>query len=175
MPEIYVGLGSNIEPRFHLGEALEGLEQAFGSLRVSSVYQNPPVGFSGADFLNLAVGFNSDFPVPKIVAVLATLEKCAGRVRTRTRLSSRALDLDLLLYGSMVDPDSKLPRPDILRYAFVLGPLSELAPALVHPVTGQVVGGAWQEMSLRDLPLKCLGEHSLTQSAYCLDLKAGTV
>ena len=75
-------------------------------------------------------------------------------------LGSRELDLDLLLYGSMVDPDRKLPRPDILRYAFVLGPLAELAPALVHPVTGQAFNGAWQEMSLIKQPLRRLSGDS---------------
>ena len=160
MPEIYVGLGSNIEPLIHLSEALGGMQDAFGPLSMSSVYQSKPVGFSGSDFLNLVVGFKSQLPPPEIVVVLSALEESSGRVKTGPTLGSRELDLDLLLYGSMVDPDRKLPRSDILRYAFVLGPLAELVPTLVHPVTGQVFDGAWQEMSPKEQPLKCLSGDS---------------
>ena len=59
-------------------------------------------------------------------------------------MGPRVLDLDLLLYGSLVDPELRVPRHDVLRYAFVLRPLSELAPRLVHPVTGRTLRAEWQ-------------------------------
>lgn len=157
VPDIYVGFGSNIEPERHLREAIRDLGEAFGPLTTSSVYRNPPVGFSGADFLNLVLRLASERTPQEIEAVLAGLESAAGRVRSAAEPSSRALDLDMLLYGSLVDPDHNLPRADIRRYAFVLAPLAEIAPQLVHPLTGERFAAAWSVMALGKPPLRNLG------------------
>ena len=75
--------------------------------------------------------------------MLAELETRAGRVRSANKFSSRTLDLDLLLHGDRVDASLKLPHPDIDRYAFVLRPLSDLAPNLRHPVTNTPLHTLW--------------------------------
>lgn len=82
--------------------------------------------------------------IPALVATLKTLEADAGR-QTRATTGSRELDLDLLLYGDCVirEDGLVLPRPDVLEYAFVLRPLAELAPTLVHPVTGRTLAWHW--------------------------------
>ena len=71
----------------------------------------------------------------------------AGRQRGGAKFSSRPLDIDLLMYGDSIidEPPLRIPRPDVLEYVFVLGPLAELAPDLVHPETGRSMRDHWQE------------------------------
>ena len=68
MPEIYVAIGSNVEPERHLRSALVALAEHFGVLRLSPVYRNQPVGFEGDDFLNMVAAFDSDFSFEDIEA-----------------------------------------------------------------------------------------------------------
>lgn len=143
MPEVFVGCGSNLAPEDNLRRALTALEREFGQLTVSGVYESPAYGFDGPDFLNLVVGFTSAAGADAIEAVLSRLENDGGRGAARS--GSRTLDLDLLLYGCRVDAARRLPRADILRYPFVLAPLAEIAPELVHPLTGQRMAAAWAD------------------------------
>lgn len=155
MPEVFVGLGSNVEPEANLRWALRELENSFGSLRRSNVYRSPAFGFEGPEFLNMVVGFDTAAKVDAVEAALSELENARGR-NPADRTGSRTLDLDLLLYGRRVDAARRLPRADVLRYPFVLAPLAELAPTLAHPVTGVRIGDAWREASsdVRDLTLE---------------------
>lgn len=155
MPDVYVGLGSNIEPERHLRAAVRRLEAELGPLECSRVYRSPPYGFCGDDFLNLVVRFASDAGPAAVDALLTRVEDAAGRGAERG--GSRTLDLDLLLYGARVDARARLPRSDVLEYPFVLAPLAELAPAAVHPVTGRRYAEAWAEMAALDLPLTLVG------------------
>ncbi len=79
----------------------------------------------------------------------------AGRQRGEEKFSSRPLDIDLLLYGNQVidSPPLRIPRADILEYAFVLRPLAELAPELVHPLTGRKLADHWREFDQASQPL----------------------
>lgn len=155
MPEVYIGLGSNIEPESNLRDAVHRLTDELGSLECSSVYRSPAHGFRGADFLNLVVRSTSGAGAAAVDAVLTRIEDAAGR--TTERRGSRTLDLDLLLYGARVDGAARLPRRDVLEYAFVLAPLAELAPAGVHPVTGERYADAWCRLAARGDPLARLG------------------
>jgi len=153
MPEVFVGLGSNIEPERHLRWALAALERRFGPVRRSDVYRSPPFGFDGPDFLNLVVAFGATAGIEAIEAALSELESSRGR-DGRQRAGSRTLDLDLLLYGARVDARQRLPRADVLRYPFVLVPLADLAPELVHPVTGVAIGAAREAAAAGALELR---------------------
>ncbi len=157
MPEVFVGLGSNIDPEQHVPCAVHGLEAAFGPLRLSPVYRGPAVGMSGADFLNMVVGFQTALALEQVEQILTDMEADAGRVRT-AGMASRTLDLDLLLYGHCVDARRRVPRDDILEYAFVLRPLADLAPDRRHPVTGQTYRAAWAQMAAREPDLICVGQ-----------------
>ena len=156
--EIYVGLGSNVEPARHLGHAIETLRHRYGHVEVSTIYRNPAVGFDGEDFLNLVVRFRFDRSAPDLERSFSAMEDAAGRRQHRPgatpQLINRTLDVDLLLFGSMVDPELGLPRSDILRYAFVLRPLAELAPKLVHPLTGRSMAGHWRDLAPRSPPMR---------------------
>jgi 2-amino-4-hydroxy-6-hydroxymethyldihydropteridine diphosphokinase len=156
MPEVFVGIGSNIEPERHIPCAIRRLRATFGELRLSPVYRSPAFGMCGDDFLNMVVEFDSDLSVDAIEALLTELEADTGRIRSAD-VASRTLDLDLLLYGSRVDPARRVPRDDVLRYAFVLGPLADIAPQAQHPLTGEAFASAWRRMAAGGHPLRCLG------------------
>ncbi len=135
MPDVYIGLGSN------LGDRLAYLEQAvaafssLGAVRRSSWYETEPVGMVGAGrFLNGVVRLSSVKSARGLLFALMNIEKELGRCQVE-RKSSRTIDLDILLYGSEVinEPDLEIPHPRMHLRAFVLIPLCELAPHLVHP------------------------------------------
>lgn len=152
----FVSAGSNLEPERNLREAVAALSRRFGRLQLSSVYRNRAEGFDGPDFLNLVIGFATTERPETIVAELERLHAAAGRVRGAQSFSSRTLDLDLILYGDVVDERLRLPREDVTRYSFVLGPLAEIAPELRHPVTGESIGSLWTRFDKDKHPLERL-------------------
>jgi len=151
MPLIYLGLGSNVEPRKNINAGLVLLADCFGKLNISTTYESAAVGFEGDPFWNLVVSCQTDSTITATVALLHDIEDHCGRDRSAPRWSSRTLDIDLLLYGETVcETPQKLPRSDILKYAFVLKPLVELGPSLVHPETGRLLREHWQESALQN-------------------------
>lgn len=149
MPDVYVGIGSNIDPERHLQQGVAALSAAFGPLRCSAVFASPPLGFEGPDFLNMVVVFTTAADADSVEAQLHDIEYDGGRRRRGPRFASRALDLDLLLYGAMVDARRRVPRDDVLRYPFVLAPLAEIAPGLRHPLTGRRLAAEWEDLAVR--------------------------
>ena len=156
MVDVYVSAGSNVAPEENLRLACRELRCRFGPLDISDTYRNPPVGFSGDDFLNLVLRFRTAESPATVVAELERLHELAGRVRGLESFAPRTLDLDLLLYGSAVLPGAgiRVPREDILQYGFVLGPLAELAPELRHPVTQQTMAELWARFDQARYPLE---------------------
>ena len=145
MERVYVSIGSNIAREENIPAGLRALHERFGALSVSTLYECPAVGFEGEDFYNLVVGFDSDERAEAINAALHAIEDAFGRDRSRPKFSARALDLDLLLYGDHRLEAGKLvlPRPEIDRVAFVLGPLAELAGTRRHPLRGEPLSDLW--------------------------------
>jgi 2-amino-4-hydroxy-6-hydroxymethyldihydropteridine diphosphokinase len=169
---VFVGVGSNISAQRNIERACVLLNEAFGPLRISSVYRSAPVGFDGADFLNLVIALDSDAGPDAVETVLSSIEQASGRRRKgngpdSSVSGSRTLDLDLLLYGRMVDPARRLPRADVLCYGFVLAPLAELAPQLRHPVTGQRIAEVWRERAPELPPLENVGSAGDFTSLRC--------
>lgn len=140
-----MGVGSNIDPEWNIREGIKSLRSRFGELIISPVYESEAVGFSGDNFYNLVIGFNSDEPYEQIATALHEIEASFGRDRGQGYMSSRTLDLDLLLYGELVveEGNLQLPRNDILEYAFVLKPLAELAGDQLHPVLKRSYSDLW--------------------------------
>ncbi|HET6546231.1 MAG TPA: 2-amino-4-hydroxy-6-hydroxymethyldihydropteridine diphosphokinase [Rhodanobacteraceae bacterium] len=147
MARVYLSLGSNIEPERHLRAALAELRAQFGDLLVSPVYRTAPVGFEGADFLNLAVGLDTDRDPVALDDWLHALEDRHGRRRDVERFSDRTLDIDIVFYGDRVQRGPghlDIPREE-LRHAFVLKPLVDIAPTLRDPVSGRTLAELWQQ------------------------------
>lgn len=144
----YISVGSNIDKDKYIAAGLHALEQQFGELIVSSVYESAPVGFSGETFYNLVVGFYSDLDVNTVAKILRQIEMAHGRTLDSKKFSARTLDLDLILYGNLIlkDGNLQIPRDEIDRYAFVLEPLAEIAPTLEHPVHHLNYAELWRKM-----------------------------
>lgn len=155
MPDVYVGLGSNVDPAVHLTRAVAALERLFATVATSDVYRSPALGGAGDDYLNMVVRFVTELDVEALSKRFLQIEAAEGR--NRDEPTRCALDLDLLLYGARVDAAMGLPRAEILRYAFVLAPLLELAPGLTHPVTGEALDKSWRRLAARRPAITRLG------------------
>jgi 2-amino-4-hydroxy-6-hydroxymethyldihydropteridine diphosphokinase len=147
MVEVFVAAGSNVEPERYLTRAIELLRAAYPTLRVSPAYRNRAVGFEGADFINLVVGFETDEPVTRVRERLQAIEAQCDRPANAPKWAPRTMDLDILLYGDLVstEPGYLLPRPDLLKRAYMLKPLADIAPDVVHPTAKKTIAELWRE------------------------------
>jgi 2-amino-4-hydroxy-6-hydroxymethyldihydropteridine diphosphokinase len=152
----FISIGSNINRDEHIPASLRALEQTFGELTVSSIYESEPVGFTGDVFYNLVVGFDSDLDVKAVAKQLRQIELDNGRTRDSRKFAARTLDLDLILYGELIVNDGRLqiPRDEIEHYAFVLEPLAEVAPALKHPISHISYAELWEQFDKTELKQK---------------------
>lgn len=146
MAKIYISLGTNIDREVNTREGVRALRERFGDLQLSAVYESEAVGFEGDAFYNMVIACESDNDVHAVNKALADIEDANGRVRSGPRFSSRTLDLDLLLYDDLIldEKGLSLPRDEILKNAFVLWPLAEIAPQLLHPVVEKRYAELWQ-------------------------------
>lgn len=149
MATIYISLGSNVEREYHVQHGLKALAEtfnlAFEQLILSSLFESEAVGFSGNAFYNMVVGIKTDCSVENVALKLRDIEIKYGRAVDAKKFSPRTLDLDLLLYDNLIiDSPAQLPRAEIDKNAFVLWPLSEIAPTLVHPIIKQNYQTLWQ-------------------------------
>lgn len=149
MANVYLSLGSNIEREANLCAAMQRLQQDFANVIFSQVYETPAAGFAGEPFFNLAAGLTTELTPTELKHYLRELEQAHGRVRGEEKFSSRTLDIDLLLYDDWnLQPHINLPHHDILTYAFVLFPLAEIAPTVMHPVLQRPIGKLARESTL---------------------------
>ncbi len=155
MPAVYVAIGSNVEPEHNLALASRELRREFPDVEFSPWYRNRAVGFEGADFINFVAGFTTTLPLEALLARLHAIEALCGRPRAAPRWAPRTMDIDVLLYGDLIrdTPAVKLPRPDLLKRAFMLGPLAALAPDLLHPTEKATIGELWRRFDRAAHPL----------------------
>ncbi|MCW8825192.1 MAG: 2-amino-4-hydroxy-6-hydroxymethyldihydropteridine diphosphokinase [Gammaproteobacteria bacterium] len=155
MATVFLSLGSNIDKEVNIQAGIDALEQHFGKVICSTVYESESVGFDGDNFYNLVVQLETDETVDSVVTTLKQIEDEHGRTRSGPRFSSRTLDIDILLYDDLIRDDELLsvPRDEILKNAFVLKPLAELAGEIRHPQTGDSYADLWRRFDQSSQPL----------------------
>lgn len=152
---VFIAAGSNIEPERHLACAARELYEVFGRGRFSPWYRNRAADVAGGDFINFVAGFTTDAGVYEVLRQLHAIEARCGRIRELPKSTPPPIDLDLLLYGDRVceEPGLKLPRPELLTRAYLLGPLADIAPDVMHPTAGVTIRELWGCFDRRVHPL----------------------
>ena len=147
MTRVYVAAGSNIEPEENLARACEEIAHTWPDAIFSRAYRNKAVGFDGPDFLNMVIGFRTTLPIDSVIARLRAIEVHCGRPRYAPKWASRTMDLDILLFGALIEKttDYTVPRPDLLKRPYMLGPMAELASHEIHPTAHRTIGELWKE------------------------------
>jgi len=145
MTQVFLGLGSNLEREKNIKAGLYALKNLFGELIISPIYESESVGFKGRHFYNLVVSLNTELSIAQLSESLKKIEDENGRVRSGPKYSPRTLDIDVLTYGDFVgiEANVELPRDEITKNAFVLLPLSDIAPNELHPALKKSYAELW--------------------------------
>ena len=153
---VYLGLGSNLGDRQeNLDKALNFLSQRLRMGKISSVYDTEPVGNTEQPrFLNLVCQAYTRLAPAGLLSLAKGIESKLGR--TGKSNAPRTIDIDILLYDEQVieTPELVIPHPKMTERAFVLVPLDEIAPGLVHPVSGKTVKELLQSVTEKQGVLK---------------------
>ena len=148
LTRIYLGLGSNVERETHLRAGLDALAGFLRGMQCSPVFESQPVGIKSGPFFNLVVSAKTDLPLVELSRRLKLIEADNGRYAQDRK--GLPLDIDVLFYGDLEGnfDGLTLPRAEILKNAFVLWPLSLIAPDKIHPGVGKPLAQLWAEAQI---------------------------
>ena len=154
MARVFIGIGSNEGDRLeHVSRAIQRLSHTPGIQvsRMATIYDTEPLGPPQPEYLNTVIELDTALSPQQLLDALKLLERQLGRVPSAKRWGPRVIDLDILLYDDRVlnEPALIIPHPRMHERRFVLEPLAQLAPTLVHPVLHKTV-----EELLVSLPVK---------------------
>lgn len=145
--KVYLGLGTNLgDKEANLHAAVRKINERIGEVTsLSAFYVTAPWGFSsGNSFLNAACCVESELPPLELLRETQAIERELGRMKKSVggEYSDRPMDIDLLLYGDLIlhTPELEIPHPLMTERRFVMEPLAEIAPDVVHPVLGKKLG-----------------------------------
>lgn len=149
MPEVAIALGSNMGDRkANLRRAVELIGRDLDIESVSSVYETEPMYVEDQSwFLNLALVLKTSLAPSALLEKLQAVEKQLGRAR-EVRYGPRTLDADIIFYDALVvsGPGLEIPHPRMAERAFVLVPLAEIRPLMVHPVLNVTVSSLLESL-----------------------------
>ncbi|WP_087018902.1 2-amino-4-hydroxy-6-hydroxymethyldihydropteridine diphosphokinase [Thaumasiovibrio subtropicus] len=150
MTRVFISVGSNIEREKHVRLGCEALASLGVSLRFSTLYEAESVGYQGANYFNFIVEMETSLSLDRLLGALKAIEQRYEPEVQQQGYRQRCLDLDVILYGqeTSVSP-YPLPRNDLFKFAFVLLPMSELAPELLVPGHSKTLLELWQSLSLQ--------------------------
>ena len=135
MEEVYISIGSNLEPKKNIKKAKKELKKYF-KCYFSKTYPYKSMGFKGPDFLNLVAKFFTNLDAIEVQKIFSKIETLLGRGENQHGFSNRVIDIDILLFGNKVLEEGRrsLPHKNLNDCRFVLEPLVELSPNEKHPV-----------------------------------------
>ena len=147
----YIGLGSNLGDRIaNLRAAINAIRHLGDLIAVSSVYESEPFGVEDDQpmYLNMTMAIRTHLRPIELLSELLDIERANGRIRNRPN-ESRTLDLDILMIDDtiMETPELVMPHPRMHERAFVMLPLAEIAPDLVHPKSNRTVSEIVSKLS----------------------------
>lgn len=151
MPTVYVGIGSNKDRSNNIFNTKNILRDLFHNVIFSIVYESKAVGFSGENFYNLVACFDTSLSLDLLKIRLKSIETELGRKNKKDEV---IIDLDILLYGELIDQTGNIPRAEITKQAFILRPLSEIAEKLRHPILKISYKELWDNFPKEKQPLK---------------------
>ena len=153
MERVFLGLGSNIGDRAaNIGRARRLLEEVAGGrvVGMSSLIETRPVGYEDQpDFINAALEIETTLEPRGLLTQIKRIEREIGRKET-FRFGPRVIDIDILLFGDRLvdDPGLTIPHPRMHERRFVLGPLAEIAPEVVHPIYNRTIMDMLKKLEL---------------------------
>src|SRR5262245_9931123 len=142
--QVYIGIGSNVgNKRENFFEAISRLAKLPDTrvLKESSLYESEPLGDAKEWYVNGAVEIETKFITDKLMNRFQCIERAMSRKKVKKRWGARIIDLDILLYDSAVVKKKhlRIPHPEMPTRKFVLIPLSEIAPQVIHPELGVTI------------------------------------
>jgi len=142
--QVYIGIGSNVgNKRENFFEAVTRLAKLPDTrvLKESSLYESEPLGDAKEWYVNGAVEIETKFKPDMLLKKFKNIERAMGRKKIKKRWGARIIDLDILLYDSAVvkKKNLRIPHPEMSTRKFVLIPLSEIAPQVIHPELGVTI------------------------------------
>jgi 2-amino-4-hydroxy-6-hydroxymethyldihydropteridine diphosphokinase len=153
---VYLGLGSNLGDRkANLQAAVEAMEPVARLLAASPIYETPPWGYlAQPDFLNQVIRVETDQSPSELLVYMKDLETRLGRTAT-VRYGPRTIDIDILFYDDLIldEPGLTIPHPRIQGRAFVLVPLADLAPDMIHPLEGKTISAMLEQVDRSEIAL----------------------
>jgi len=134
MTTVFLDIGSNIDRTENIQSCVDQLLIDFPGVIFSTAYESEAYGFEGDPFINLSARIQTDLSYQDLKTYLKNLEDRHARKRDNEKFIARTLDVDILLFGDLIlQPEIDLPRAEILKFPFVLFPLSEIAADIIHP------------------------------------------
>ncbi|MEW5801214.1 MAG: 2-amino-4-hydroxy-6-hydroxymethyldihydropteridine diphosphokinase [bacterium] len=161
MADAYLGIGSNVEPRIlHCYQAIYQLHKSVSICVRSSFYETEPFGYEEQNwFINLVLKIQTELSPQELLHLTQGIEKKLGK-NTPFRWGPRTIDIDILLYGDeqIFEQGLVIPHPLLHLRRFVLRPLAEIAPDLLHPASGK---------TMRELLHRCPDRKEVRNIEYC--------